>query len=99
MHDAEGSLDSSIVKDKFEKYVHHLMQEKVAIRATLQGEERLQHNFSSGGFCAAALHLDLRNCTNAAASLCIETGTGTPSRGTHNVPTSSDMALFYTSPF
>lgn len=64
------------------------MQEKVAIRATLQGEERLRHNFGRGGICAAALHLDLRNCTDAAASLCIETGTGSPSRGTHTVSTS-----------
>ena len=57
------------------------MQEKAAIRATLQGEERLRHNFRSGGICAAAMHLDLRNCSDAAASLCIETGTGSPSRG------------------
>ncbi|BDA40386.1 probable trafficking protein particle complex subunit 8 [Coccomyxa sp. Obi] len=64
---------------------HHIYdlqeKEKVAIRATLQGEVRLRHNFRSGGICAAAMHLDLRNCTDAAASLCIETGTGPPSKG------------------
>ena len=48
---------------------------------TLRGEERLRHNFRGGGMCAAALQLDLRNCSDAAASLCIETGTGGPGKG------------------
>ncbi len=53
----------------------------MAIRATLRGEERLSHNFRGGGMCAAALQLDLRNCSDTTASLCIETGTGAPGRG------------------
>ncbi|KAK9916791.1 hypothetical protein WJX75_007099 [Coccomyxa subellipsoidea] len=64
---------------------HHVydLQEKenVPIRMTLRGEERLRHNFRGGGMCAAALQLDLRNCSDAAASLCIETGTGGPGKG------------------
>jgi hypothetical protein len=53
----------------------------VPIRMTLRGEERLRHNFRGGGMCAAALQLDLRNCSDAAASLCIETGNGGPGKG------------------
>ncbi len=51
-----------------------LLQEKVALRAVLRGKKQLQHDFQRSGSCSVPLTLALRNCSDAAVSVCVEAG-------------------------
>ena len=47
----------------------------------MAGRARLQHDFKRNGSCAARLTLRLRNCSDAAVSVCVEAGASQQSAG------------------
>ena len=51
------------------------------LRAMMAGKARLQHNFQRDGSCIARLTLRLRNCSDAAVSVCVEAGPSQQSAG------------------
>ena len=64
-----------------QRSAHALLQEKAQLRAVMAGRARLQHNFRCDGSCAARLTLRLRNCSDAAVSVCVEAGANQQSAG------------------
>ena len=55
----------------------------------MAGRAQLQHNFQRDGSCAARLTLRLRNCSNAAVSVCVEAGASQQSAGA--IPMHADI--------
>ena len=58
-----------------------LPQEKTQLRAVMAGRAQLQHDFQRDGSCVARLTLRLRNCSDAAVSVCVEAGASQQSAG------------------
>ena len=65
------------------------LQEKAQLRAVMAGKAWLQHDFRRDGSCAARLTLRLRNCSDAAVSVCVEAGASQQSAGA--IPMHADI--------